>query len=72
MHSVVRRVEQEMSSAERTAPSGTGTAWMQIDEARLTGRQKSLVFLGILGNVSEFFDAFLIGFVVSAVRRVSE
>ena len=42
----------------RTAPE-------QIDNHRLTGHQKSLIGMAIVGNVSEFFDLFLIGFIVN-------
>jgi putative MFS transporter len=41
------------------------TALQQIDSRPLTGHQKSLIGLAIVGNISEFFDMFLIGFVVS-------
>ncbi|MFT8640246.1 MAG: MFS transporter [Bifidobacterium sp.] len=41
------------------------TAYEQIDARPLTGHQKSLVGLAVVGNISEFFDMFLIGFVVS-------
>ncbi|GAP60639.1 inner membrane metabolite transport protein YgcS [Arthrobacter sp. Hiyo1] len=51
------------------APTGTAapalTATQQIDSRPLTGHQKSLIGLVVLGNISEFFDMFLIGFVVS-------
>lgn len=41
------------------------TATQQIDSRPLTGHQKSLIGLVVIGNISEFFDMFLIGFVVS-------
>lgn len=41
----------------------------QIDAGRLTRHQKSLIGLAIVGNVSEFFDMFLIGFVVSLLTK---
>lgn len=41
------------------------TALQQIDTHPLTKNQKSLIGLAITGNVAEFFDIFLIGFVVS-------
>lgn len=47
------------------APIPTITATEQIDSRPLTRNQRSLISLVILGNVSEFFDMFLIGFVVS-------
>ncbi|MDR0960046.1 MAG: MFS transporter [Propionibacteriaceae bacterium] len=45
------------------APSMSAT--QQIDSRPLTRNQRSLIGLAIVGNVSEFFDMFLIGFVVS-------
>lgn len=51
------------------APTGTTspglTATQQIDSRPLTRNQKSLIGLVVVGNISEFFDMFLIGFVVS-------
>ncbi|MBE6483047.1 MAG: MFS transporter [Actinomyces ruminicola] len=47
-----------------TAPQGK-TAPEQIDNHRLTGHQKSLIGMAIVGNVSEFFDMFLIGFIIN-------
>lgn len=41
------------------------TATQQIDSRPLTRHQKSLIGLVVIGNISEFFDMFLIGFVVS-------
>ncbi len=41
------------------------TAYEQIDARLLSKHQKSLVGLVIVGNIVEFFDMFLIGFVVS-------
>ena len=38
-----------------------------IDSRPLTRNQKNLVALAIVGNISEFFDIFLIGFVVSVL-----
>lgn len=46
------------------APSGL-TAYDQIDARPLTGHQKSIIGLVIAGNIAEFFDLFLLGFVVS-------
>lgn len=46
------------------APQGK-TAPEQIDNHRLTGHQKSLIGMAIVGNVSEFFDMFLIGFIIN-------
>lgn len=53
-----------MSTQFADVPHGT-TASEQIDHHRLTGHQKSLITMAILGNVSEFFDMFLIGFIVN-------
>lgn len=47
----------------RTSPGLTAT--QQIDSRPLTRNQKSLIGLVVAGNISEFFDMFLIGFVVS-------
>ena len=57
-----------MSTSTTAAPAGAPagrTAAQQIDNHRLTGHQKSLITMAILGNVSEFFDMFLIGFIVN-------
>ncbi|MBM7824244.1 putative MFS transporter [Arcanobacterium pluranimalium] len=40
------------------------TAMEQVDTLPLTRNQKSLIGLTIVGNISEFFDLFLIGFVI--------
>lgn len=48
--------------AGRTAPE-------QIDNHPLTGNQKSLIGMAIVGNVSEFFDMFLIGFIVNLLTE---
>ncbi len=54
-----------------TAPAATAgmTALEQIDSRPLTKKQKNLILLVILGNVSEFFDMFLIGFAVSSLLK---
>ncbi|MDR1266138.1 MAG: MFS transporter [Propionibacteriaceae bacterium] len=49
--------------------TGGPTAYQQIDSRPLTGRQKSIIALAVLGNISEFFDMFLIGFVVSLLTK---
>jgi putative MFS transporter len=41
----------------------------QIDSKPLSGHQKSLIGLVVVGNISEFFDMFLIGFVVSLLVK---
>lgn len=46
--------------AHAGAPSGRA-APEQIDNHRLTRHQVSLISMAIVGNVSEFFDMFLIG-----------
>ncbi|MDO4258904.1 MAG: MFS transporter [Actinomycetaceae bacterium] len=48
---------------------GRQTALEQIDSRPLTKNQKNLIALVIIGNVSEFFDMFLIGFVVSLLIK---
>lgn len=40
-----------------------------IDSRPLTRNQKNLVALAVVGNISEFFDIFLIGFVVSVLTK---
>lgn len=45
------------------------TAVEQIDSRPLTAHQRSLIGLAIVGNISEFFDMFLIGFVVSLLTK---
>ncbi len=53
------------------APAATAgmTALEQIDSRPLTKNQKNLISLVIMGNVSEFFDMFLIGFAVSSLLK---
>ncbi|MDP4026432.1 MFS transporter [Methylobacterium sp. NEAU 140] len=51
-----------------TASAGM-TALEQIDSRPLTKRQKSLILLVIAGNISEFFDIFIIGFAVSSLLK---
>lgn len=41
------------------------TAYEQIDARPLTEHQRSIIGLVIIGNIAEFFDMFLVGFVVS-------
>ncbi|QKF07226.1 MFS transporter [Berryella wangjianweii] len=53
-----------MTSPSASAPS-TLTAFRQIDAHPLTRNQKSLIGLAVVGNVAEFFDMFLVGFVVA-------
>jgi MFS transporter, putative metabolite:H+ symporter len=45
------------------------TALQQIDSRPLTRNQKNLIALAVVGNVSEFFDMFLIGFAVSSLLK---
>jgi len=52
-----------------TAPTTGLTAAQQIDQRPLTGHQRSLIALVVTGNISEFFDIFLIGFVVSLLTK---
>jgi putative MFS transporter len=52
-----------------TADDAGMTALEQIDSRPLTSNQKKLILLVILGNVSEFFDMFLIGFAVSSLLK---
>ncbi|HVO17627.1 MAG TPA: MFS transporter [Anaeromyxobacter sp.] len=53
------------------APAGAAgmTALQQIDSRPLTKNQKNLIVLAVVGNVSEFFDMFLIGFAVSSLLK---
>lgn len=50
-----------MTNAQTTAL----TAYEQIDSRPLTGHQKSLVALAVVGNIAEFFDIFMVGFVIA-------
>ena len=54
-----------------TAPAAAVgmTALEQIDSHPLTKNQKNLISLVVVGNVSEFFDMFLIGFAVSSLLK---
>ena len=51
----------------RTSP--TITALEQIDSRPLTRNQKNLISLAVIGNISEFFDMFLIGFAVNVLLK---
>lgn len=50
-------------------PEPPRTAADQIDAGPLTGNQKSLIGLAVIANIAEFFDIFLIGFVVSLLSK---
>ncbi len=52
-----------------TTPAAGLTALQQIDSRPLTKNQKSLISLAVVGNISEFFDMFLIGFAVAALLK---
>ncbi|AKV55673.1 transporter, major facilitator family protein [Bifidobacterium actinocoloniiforme DSM 22766] len=54
-----------MSDSNASVARPQQTAYELIDSRPLTGHQKSIIGLAIAGNISEFFDMFLIGFVVS-------
>ena len=45
------------------------TALEQIDSRPLTRNQKNLISLAVVGNISEFFDMFLIGFAVNILLK---
>ncbi|APT93619.1 sugar transporter [Corynebacterium phocae] len=47
----------------------TTTAMQQVDSRPLTSNQKSLIGLTVVGNISEFFDLFLIGFVIHLLMK---
>jgi putative MFS transporter len=49
--------------------SQTITALEQIDSRPLTANQKNLISLAVVGNISEFFDMFLIGFAVNILLK---
>ena len=49
--------------------SQTITALEQIDSRPLTTNQKNLISLAVVGNISEFFDMFLIGFAVNILLK---
>lgn len=52
-----------------TSGASTMTAMQQIDSRPLTRNQKSLIGLAVTGNISEFFDMFLIGFAVNVLLK---
>lgn len=56
-----------MTSA--SAATAGMTALEQIDSRPLTHNQKNLILLAVTGNVSEFFDMFIIGFAVSSLLK---
>lgn len=51
------------------APAAPAPATELVDSSPLTGHQRSLIALAVVGNISEFFDMFLIGFVVSLLTK---
>jgi putative MFS transporter len=53
----------------KTKPIAGMTALEQIDSRPLTKNQKNLILLVIMGNMSEFFDMFIIGFAVSSLLK---
>ena len=55
-------------STTSSIPAGM-TALEQIDSRPLTKNQKNLIALVVAGNISEFFDLFLIGFAVSSLLK---
>ncbi|MCH8611957.1 MFS transporter [Arsenicicoccus dermatophilus] len=58
-----------MNGSTPSRAAGALTAYDQIDARPLTGHQKSLIGLVVTGNLAEFFDMFLIGFVVSLLTK---
>ena len=52
-----------------TSTTSKKSALDLIDSRPLARNQKNLVALAIIGNISEFFDIFLIGFVVSVLTK---
>ncbi|WCC80644.1 MFS transporter [Cutibacterium equinum] len=52
-----------------TSTTARQSALDLIDSRPLTRNQKNLVALAIVGNIAEFFDIFLIGFVVSVLTK---
>ncbi|WP_083603059.1 MFS transporter [Bowdeniella nasicola] len=58
-----------MNSASTSATATAETAYDQIDQRQLTRNQRSLIGLVVMGNLSEFFDLFLIGFVVALLTK---
>ncbi|MDO5066163.1 MAG: MFS transporter [Propionibacteriaceae bacterium] len=52
-----------------TSPDARPTTSELIDSRPLTKNQKNLISLVIVANISEFFDMFLIGFVVSLLTK---
>lgn len=45
------------------------TAIQQLDSAPLTKNQKSLICMLTIGNILEFFDLFLVGFVITLLMQ---
>lgn len=59
------------TSTPNAAAANAGlTAYEQIDSRPLTGHQKSLVALAVIGNIAEFFDIFMVGFVISGMLNL--
>ncbi|WZJ27865.1 MFS transporter [Trueperella pyogenes] len=49
--------------------SNSMTAMNQFDSRPLTRNQRSLIAMTVVGNISEFFDLFLIGFVIALLMK---
>ncbi|MGJ9488366.1 MFS transporter [Actinotignum sp. GS-2025c] len=49
--------------------SSSVTAMQQVDSRPLTRNQRSLIGMTVVGNISEFFDLFLIGFVIALLMK---
>lgn len=45
------------------------TAQNQLDQSPLTRHQKSLIWLVVLGNLAEFFDMFVVGFIIAILAK---
>lgn len=58
-----------MSAVATEKPFNNMTAQQQLDNSKLTGHQKSLIGLVITGNLAEFFDMFIVGFVISILAK---
>ena len=52
-----------------TSFSNAVTAQEQLDRSPLTRNQKSLITLVVLGNLAEFFDMFVVGFIIAILAK---
>jgi putative MFS transporter len=51
------------------AATGSSLAFVQIEQAPLNRRQKGLIAAAVLGTMLEFFDFFIVAFIISVISK---